>query len=250
MKKSMIAAVVAATAFAASANADYWQITGAAADAGTNPPSPFNITHGVISQTLTVGGSSTAVTPNAGLAADFYDGTIANFGAGTLNFFGFDDGGGNSFFGFAFNNTTGAVANLSFTTNSSVPAASLGAVVDGFSSNPTISLVGSNSTSNISVSVADTGYALFLWAGTNLGQINMSGSVSDGIQPPTVTVNWLNVSSGGAFTVAQTDSTNPNSGIISLGTAAYVVPVPAPALLAGAGLVGAAALRRRMAKKA
>jgi hypothetical protein len=35
-----------------------------------------------------------------------------------------------------------------------------------------------------------------------------------------------------------------------LNTAAYVVPVPAPMLLAGAGLIGAAALRRRMVKKA
>lgn len=203
-----------------STNAGYWTVTAAAADAGTNPPSPFNMTHGSISSTLTVGSSLTSVTPNVGLAEDFFNGTIANFAAGTFNFLGFKDGAGNTFFGFAFNNTTGANTILGFSSNASIPSASLGAVVDGFASSPTISLSGSNSISFINNTVANNGYMLFLWAGATLGKINMGGSISDGIFPSTITVNWLN-GVGGSFTTAQTDATNSSSGSISLGSALW-----------------------------
>ena len=92
---------------------------------------------------------------------------------------------------------------------------------------------------------------LIMFGGLAVGQsfqFQSESMLSDGVSSggAAFAISYLNWGGSGYSEVASA-GTATSSG---LNTALYAVPVPAPALLAGAGLVGAAALRRRMAKKA
>jgi hypothetical protein len=79
-----------------------------------------------------------------------------------------------------------------------------------------------------------------LWLFTQMPDLSTlgGGSASDG----NLTVRYMSYTGGGWITAASGTGL-PNS---ALNMATFVVPVPAPALLAGLGLAGALVLRRRM----
>jgi len=250
MKKSMLAATVVATAFAASANAGWFTVTSAS---GTNSGGNTTFT---TPQTLLTGGSMglRSVTGNTGktlTAAEFTAVNNIGFAANTLTYFSFQEGG-LGYFGVAYNNTGAATNfNVNLTGSNNTDGVFSGSRLNSAGAGGAVTAFGSYnagtrqfSSTGVSVGTNETWIAVYagLVAG---GSGTVSGSVAD-TNATNFAISYLswNGASWNAYTPA---GTYYNS---NLNVATYAVPVPAPALLAGAGLVGAAALRRRMAKKA
>jgi len=261
MKKSMIAAVVAATAFAATANAGYFTIASATVGgtslttptgtyAATQASANFNVTASNITQAGATGvgfGAGTAL--NTTLLTAGQTSSIATaIGAvqGELRYFGFDSGGGApAYFGFAYVATGGENFSWSFAGASAANAANgvFASADTGYSNGSGLSngWLGTAFVGNLSgLTAGQTIIAIF--AGMGVGDVIGGANVSD----TTMNVRYLSYTSGAWNVVASADGASSSN----LNFATYQVPVPAPVLLAGAGLVGAAALRRRMAKKA
>jgi hypothetical protein len=251
MKKSMIATAVVATAgLAASANAGYWTISGANyQNGGTNNIAISSVTNQVNTYvSTTFGGAAGTQTTLTGAEVTS---TLSNLGVtlsnNTLTYFGFEDSAtGPGYFGIAFKNTSGSNYYLNLQAGSFAASGSEGVLT---SHSGTLSGFG-NSSWNSAATVADSTTMLVMFGGLNVGvgfdfqaqSLNSSGTAA-GASFAISYLNW----GGAAYSQVASAATATTSG---LNTALYAVPVPAPALLAGAGLVGAAALRRRMAKKA
>jgi len=253
MKKSMIATAVVATAgLAASANAGYFTIQSAAVSgqSATNLTTPtgsyspgnssaaFNLElngasasdAGAASYTGTAGTVYTSLTnTNATSIAS----AIGLSGNGTMAYFGYEDGAaGPGYFGIAF---IGNGSTIDFNMGQANFA------LAGVHTNLTGSqFVGNTWIDSVSTTAGQAYVAIF--ANTQVGSQMGAGSVSD----TSFNVRYLDFDGTSWNTVGSANSVASSS----LNFATYNVPVPAPALLAGAGLVGAAALRRRMAKKA
>ena len=165
----------------------------------------------------------------------------------TLTYFGFYQGS-YGYFGVAFKNTTGSQITFD-TTFSRTNQALKGVQVAGSSTLGTYSSVGNGGNGTwsglMTVAAGDTFYAV---VGGFAGYIPMTfalsgvvdfGGVSRGVQ-------YLshNVYAPGTYTVAGSG----NGFTSNMQFAMFNIPVPAPALLAAAGLVGAAVVRRRMVK--
>jgi len=249
MKKSMIATAVAATAgLAASANAGYWTISGANyVNGGTNNIAVSSLENQVntwVSSNLP--GSALAETI---LSTTGVNNSLTNLNVtladNTLTYFGFEDAAsGPGFFGIALKNTSGSAYYLNMTAGSQAANGSEGVITSHSGT-----IVGSSWAS--SATIADGETMLVMFGGLNAGQsfqFQTESMLSDGVSSggAAFAVSYLNWN-GSAYSEVASAATATSSG---LNTALYAVPVPAPALLAGAGLVGAAALRRRMAKKA
>jgi len=249
MKKSMIATAVAATAgLAASANAGYWTISGANyVNGGTNNIAVSSLENQVntwVSSNLP--GSALAETI---LSTTGVNNSLTNLNVtladNTLTYFGFEDAAsGPGFFGIALKNTSGSAYYLNKTAGSQAANGSEGVITSHSGT-----IVGSSWAS--SATIADGETMLVMFGGLNAGQsfqFQTESMLSDGVSSggAAFAVSYLNWN-GSAYSEVASAATATSSG---LNTALYAVPVPAPALLAGAGLVGAAALRRRMAKKA
>ena len=253
MKKSMIATAVVATAgLAASANAGYWTISGANyQNGGTNNIAVSQVDNQVntyVSSTFS-GAAGTQTT----LTGAEVTSTLSNLGVtlsnNTLTYFGFEDSvAGPGYFGIAFKNTSGSNYYLNLQGGSFAAGGTEGVLTSHSGA------VGSGnswaSTGTAGTVVADGTTLLVMFGGLNVGvgfdfqaqSLNSAGTASGA----TFAISYLNWN-GSAYSQVASAATATTSG---LNTALYAVPVPAPALLAGAGLVGAAALRRRMAKKA
>jgi len=252
MKKSMLAATVVATAFAASANAGWFTVTSAS---GTNSG---GVTPFTTPQTLLTGGSMglRSVTGNTGktlTAAEFTAVQSIGFAANTLTYFSFQEGG-LGYFGVAYNNSSGSSTNfnVNLTASNNTDGVFSGSRLNSAGAGVAATAFGSynvatrqfSTTSPLSVADGETWITVFAGLASN-GTGTVSGSVAD-TNATNFAISYLswNGSSWDTYTPAGTYYSS------NLNVATYAVPVPAPALLAGAGLVGAAALRRRMAKKA
>jgi len=250
MKKSMIATAVAATAgLAASANAGYWTISGANyVNGGTNNIAVSSLENQVntwVSSNLP--GSALAETI---LSTTGVNNSLTNLNVtladNTLTYFGFEDAAsGPGYFGIALKNNSGGAYYLNMTAGSQAANGS-----EGVLTTHSGTIIGSSWGS--SATVADGTTMLIMFGGLSVGQsfqfqaesMQSDGTTSGGAA---FAISYLNWGGTGAYSEVASAGTATSSG---LNTALYAVPVPAPALLAGAGLVGAAALRRRMAKKA
>jgi hypothetical protein len=250
MKKSMIAAAVVATAFAATANAGWFTITNNTGNGtGTLPTSGSQMD--VANTALAQPGTDTLQTFSAG---DF--GSVAtliglsSLASDTIHYFGMENTvGGPAFFGFAYKATASISLNVNLDSTWGNPDGS-GAISGLYNGTNGPSAVGAyaggvfSSTSPVTLVSGDEMIVVFgnLYAGSAIsGSISRSAGSSG-----TFGINYLSYNGSSYVSLgSQTGATASNLNI-----ATYAVPVPAPALLAGAGLVGAAALRRRMTKKA
>jgi len=245
MRKSMIATAVVATAgLAASANAGYFQVTGAAMDDVAISGGSFNL-QAPANSGWAASGVAESVTPMsvgniASLGTIGLTGSLAN---NTFTYFSFN-AGGLGYFGAAFKNTSGAA--VSFDVNfSRLNQASEGVDVAGATSNGTYSSgsgLGTWANSTLTVNNGNTFLVVFGGLTVNnsppiQGVVNFQAATNVAYLNNTGGTNWSNAATANGLTS-------------NMQFAVYQVPVPAPVLLAGAGLVGAAALRRRMAKKA
>ena len=245
MRKSMIATAVVATAgLAASANAGFFQVTSASIDGSAVAGGSMTlnaaantgwVSSGVAESVTPMSGANTTTLTTIGLT-----GALVN---NTLTYFSFANSG-LGYFGVAFKNTSGSAVSLDINF-SRLNQASEGVDVTGGTSSGTY----------------NSGSGLGTWANAAMGVNNGStllvvfGGLTVGNSPPiqgvvnfnsATSVSYLSHSGGTSWS-----SVGSGSGLTSnMQFAVYQVPVPAPVLLAGAGLVGAAALRRRMAKKA
>jgi len=252
MKKSMIAAAVVATAFAATANATFFSIIDAGTG-GNGELGDFTLQTNTVANIMTGGGTDITA---AGSGVRALDGTAVNDivavvngalgavgGTPRLTYFAMNNGSSEGYFAVVFQNNGTA---RDWTVNiGQASAASKGVFtndVNGFIAGDAFnSLYGVGAPFNTPQLAANGVYvAIFagMGVGAQIGGSNLSDSSFD--------VHYLNFSAGnyGSF-VSAAGAANSN-----INAATYSIPVPAPALLAGAGLVGAAALRRRMAKKA
>jgi hypothetical protein len=250
MKKSMIATAVVATAgLAASANAGYWTISGANyVNGGTNNIAVSSLENQVntwVSANLP--GSPLAQT---NLSTTGVTNSLTNLNVtladNTLTYFGFEDAvTGPGFFGIALKNTTGSTYYMNMTAGSQAANGSEGVITSH-----TGTVIGGGWGASIAITTGST--VLVMFGGLNAGQsfqYQAESVLSDGASSggQAFAISYLNWGGTGAYSEVASAGSATSSG---LNTALYAVPVPAPALLAGAGLVGAAALRRRMAKKA
>ena len=245
MRKSMIATAVVATAgLAASANAGYFQITNAQMDGSNISGGSFTL-EAPTNGSWTASGVAESVTPmSAGnvtsLGTIGLTGSLAN---NVFTYFSFDVGG-LGYFGAAFKNTSGAA--VTFDVNfSRLNQATEGVDVTGATSSGTYSSgsgLGTWANSALTVNNGSTFLVVFGGLAVNnsppvQGVVNFQAASTVAYLNHTGGTNWSNAATANGLTS-------------NMQFAVYQVPVPAPVLLAGAGLVGAAALRRRMAKKA
>ena len=250
MKKSTIAAAVVATAFAASANAGYFAIAGASYNPGSTPLVPGNFN---MAASATDFSSNTPVTPsvtgpNLISALNSADVTALNgisAAADTITYFSYMDSSNKGYFGIIINTTVSRTLTISMTYNAGDGAAG---GTKGVLTNAGISgeFLGGGTFIDQNQAVT-SGKTYYIFGGLANGS-GFNGSVSNGTnETGNFGIAYLSWNGSGWTTMASLASGATGSAI---SVASYVVPVPAPALLAGAGLVGAAALRRRMAKKA
>jgi len=248
MKKSMIATAVVATAgLAASASAGFFSIrdasvSGASATALSTPTGTgtFNLELNGASATDAGAGSYTGVANNVYTGISNTDANsiasaigLAAMGNGTLAYFGYEDGlAGPGYFGMAFIGNGSTVDFNMGQANYALAGVHTNMIGSSF--------VGNTWIDSFSTTAGQAYVAIF--ANTQLATEMGGASVSD----TSFNVRYLDFDGTSWNTVGSANTVASSS----LNYATYNVPVPAPALLAGAGLVGAAALRRRMAKKA
>jgi hypothetical protein len=249
MRKSMIATAVVATAgLAASANAGYWSLSGANyTNGGTNNLSISSVDNQVSTYVSTTfaGSASTQTTLTSGDVTNTLTALGVTLSNNTLTYFGWEDtSAGPGYFGIAFKNTSGSNYFLSLQAGSQAAAGSEGVLT---THSGTIGGFGSAWSSSATVATGTTMLIMFggLSSGTSFDFQAQSLTSSGGVGGA-FAIQYLDWN-GAAYAVSASAATATASG---LNAALYQVPVPAPALLAGAGLVGAAALRRRMSKKA
>jgi len=252
MKKSMIAAAVVATAFAASANAGWFVISSASASGTTTGTLPG------AGAEMQAGSAGTLAQPGSNIlsvidATDFTNiGTAIGLGSlatNTIHYFGMENSGsGPAFFGFAFKATGGSIGlNVNLNNQAGAPSGS-GVLVgngDGTTSYGSYSTVSGQFSSSAPVVVNSGDTLIVLFANLSAGSA-VSGSISLDSGAASMGINYLSFNGSNYASIGGVTGATASQ----LNIATYAVPVPAPALLAGAGLVGAAALRRRMAKKA
>lgn len=245
MKKSMIAAAVVATAFAATANAGFFQIAGASYNPSSVPLVPGNFAMNTSSTDFSSNTAGTGPNSIAALAAadvTALDGITA--AANTITYFSYRDSADRGYFGIIINTTMTRSLTISMTANNGDGAAG---GTKGVLTNAPITGEFVNSGTFIDTAQSVTaGKTYYVFGGLTDGA-GFNGSVSRASGTDTFGIAYLSWNGSSWTTMASLGSGATGS---SISVASYVVPVPAPALLAGAGLVGAAALRRRMAKKA
>jgi len=259
MKKSMIAAAVVATVFAASANAGYFTISGASyGNGGSNTVTGTGFSGGagvmqnntayLLDPSQTAGTGVTDVTALSATSESTIAAALGSTTAGaiTLQYFSFNaSSGGLGFFGFRVVNNSSAQFNFNFSASSQNPTANFGTF--GLLSTGDVGSYNSGTgvmSGVTSVSAGASFVAVFGGvAPDHLLDIDVARNTSE---TATFGIEYLSFTG----TTGSVIGSGSNAQSSSLSFATYQIPVPAPALLAGAGLVGAAALRRRMVKKA
>jgi hypothetical protein len=254
MKKSMIlAAAVVAAGLGTSANATFFRIVDAGSN-GNGQLGNFNVQTDTVGSVIGSTGATDITTAGSGVRAlnatavadivAMVDGALGSAVGATprLTYFGMNNGGGDGYFAVVFQNNgtardwsvnigQAAAAGKGVFTNTATPSESYilgGAFITALGGpNPQL---------------AANGVYVAIFAGMGVGAEIGGSNLSD----TSFDVNYLDFDGSSYGSVASIGGA-ANSNI---NAATYNIPVPAPALLAGAGLVGAAAIRRRMAKKA
>jgi hypothetical protein len=242
MRKSVLAmAAVAAMGAAGAANAGYWTLS------GMNYQNGGNITIGSGNSTMQNGSYGGIAVGSAGTFTNDSATTSAAMTAlgvslvdDTLTYFGFDQAAtGPGSFGVALK----ATAAITLTVSGG-PAAGQGSngVIASQAATGAPAFIGGGFLGEFSVAAGDTLVIFFggfaAGNGFTLDVTRSAGAANFG-------VSYLTYN-GTSFVQYASAAAATKSG---LNTALYAIPVPAPVLLAGAGLIGAAALRRRMVKK-
>ena len=239
MKKSLIGlGVIAALAVGGAANAGAFLITGGQAPIGTPTFSSEMLTGtsasaGLNMASLTGSGLQAGVLTqgNADSVATALGVTGQN---ASLTYFGVKDGD-KGYFGVLFIGHGGSFQlNMQ---NSSPPSEGVYSTGNG-SGFKTETLVSGTYTYNEGSTVAGQAYLFIFTQLDHQASIGGNGWANDS----NMTVRYMTYS-GGSWSAAHT---TPNVASSALNMATFIVPVPAPALLAGLGLAGALALRRRM----
>jgi hypothetical protein len=258
MRRCLMGMAVGATlAIAASASAGAsWDITGARVD--TDGLGNLVDVTGSTGGALTIGarlasgwdaaygsGSSVQAMSAANIAA--VSGLGMPLADNTLTYFGFY-AGSDGYFGVAFKNTTGSTITFDATFSRTNQALE-GVQVAGSSTlgNYSAGSSGGNGTWSglMTVAAGDTFYAVVAgFAGNVPMSIALSGVVDFGGTSRAVQYLSHDVYNPGTYTVAG----SANGFTSNMQFAMFNIPVPAPVLLAAAGLVGAAAVRRRVLK--
>jgi hypothetical protein len=250
MKKSMIAAAVVATAFAASANAGWFTITNNTGNGtGTLPASGsvMDVSGTAVGQPGTDSLQTFSLADFNSVSSLIGLGTLAS---DTIHYFGMENNAsGPAFFGFAYKASASISLNVNLDSTWGNPdgIGAISGLMNGTNGPGTVGAYAGgvfSSTSPVTLVAGDIMIAVFgnLYPGSAIsGSISRSAGTTG-----TFGINYLSFDGSNYVSMgSQTGATASNLNI-----ATYAVPVPAPALLAGAGLVGAAALRRRMSKKA
>ncbi len=261
MKTGIVIATVVAGSIAGSASAGLWNVANAAANGTPSPPNPF-VVNDVASVALNDGtnninlsaNAANNVVQNVALESQLFTNASGalNASAGTalLSFFGLHNtNDGLDYFGFVLDNQSGASLSLNlsssfFTTGSNGAISSNTNVLTAFN-DPVYGpghFVDTTLGGTTSFSVGNGQADYFLFAGVGIGDVvAMGGAVAP--SNAIVTVQWLTTN----WAVAYSDTTTGLGGAnVELGLVTNNVPVPAPVLLGGAGLLGAIAARRRM----
>jgi len=247
MRKSMIVAAVAATVIGSAANAAFFSIAGASYNPGSIAlvPGAFNMANSTTDFSAnTTGAANTISVLNA---ADITALNGISTSADTVTYFSYQDGGGLGYFGVIINTSVTRVLDVNFlgSGGNGATGGTKGAMWSETSVTGSVSATGENLIINAESFSAGTHYIVFGGLSVNSG---FTGAVvNDSTETGNFGIAYLSWNGASWSTMASLASGATGS---SVSVATYSVPVPAPALLAGAGLVGAAALRRRMAKKA
>jgi len=217
--------------------------------AATQASANFNVSAGTVAQAGASGvnfAAGAAVTTTVLGAGDTSAiATAVGATAGQLRYFGFDSSGGPpAYFGFVYQAVGGENISWNFAGASGANAAQgvFASADTGYGGGTGLAngWLGTAFVGNLSgLTAGQTILAIF--AGMGAGDVIGGANVSDN----TMGVRYLSMVGGTWTAVASADGASSSN----LNFATYQIPVPAPALLAGAGLVGAAVLRRRMAKK-
>ena len=255
MRKSVLAmAAVAAMGAAGAANANFFTISSASVS-GSNlnftgggsvnsgqSAADFRINTGDIADAdagdidFTTGGVRTVNSISQTNADDIVT-ALGISGSGTVAYFGFDTGGGApAFFGIAIIGNGSSMD----TQMGNAHRASLGVYTNAGGSFSNSGL--GDTYRNLDVVHDDGENYVYIFAGMSVGTEIGGGTISDS----SFNVRYLSFDGSVWGVFASADGVSSSS----LNYATYSIPVPAPMLLAGAGLIGAAALRRRMVKKA
>lgn len=235
MRRSLLVAPLVAAGVASGSHATTWIVSGASVMG--NPVGVSSLNSGVLNTGSLTGpgaGSVGALTPGAYTALDtaVLGGDIDAVG---LSFLSFENGDGQLFFGFIWDSRS---SNQAATFTASVSGSNTGV----FSNISGASATGATLTG---ISLDDVEYFLFAGLGAD-SQITISGSVTPA-PGGNIPISWLTYD--GSDWV---QSLSP--GVVSTGAFAMnsvtVVPVPAPAALAAAGLAAGLLAARRVRRQA
>ena len=242
MKKSLIGlGVIAAMAVGGAANAGYFNIQDGEAPVGTGTftgliQTGTSASVGVTMSTLTLSGINSLAQPSADNVATALLGSGFASQTGTLVYFGVKEND-LGYFGVLF---IGHGASFSLSVQNASPPGNGVYRSEGPTFPAGESLNPTSGDYFWSRTVAGSGQA-YLWLFTELDHKATIGGDAQAYDS-SMTVQYMTYS-GGSWSIADS-----RSGVASsaLNMATFIVPVPAPALLAGLGLAGALALRRRM----
>jgi hypothetical protein len=245
MKKSLIGlGVIAAMAVGGAANASYWTITNAQIDDGTTTQSVGGGTFTLGAAALggwVGGGAAEQSQALAGANLTAVTGLIgSSLADNTLTYFSFYSGS-LGYFGVAFKNTHATSAKVLDFDFTRLNQATEGVYVAGATNNGTYNPSSAGGRFSFDAITVNAGSTLYVVMGGFVDQNNPSLQGTVNFNEATA-VSYLSYN-GGSYT-----STASASGALTsnMQFAVFTIPVPAPALLAGLGLAGALALRRRM----
>ncbi len=247
-------AVCASLAIAAHATAGAsWNITGARVADGSG--NLVDVTGG---PNLTIGARRSAGWDNSyGVGQDVQAMSATNIAAvaalgmpladNTLTYFGFYQES-LGYFGIAFKNTTGSTVNfaVSFTeTNQALRGVQVAGSSNLGNYDSASGVYNGQWSGSMSVAAGDTFYAVIGgFPGWYPMPLALQGTVNFGATARDIQYLSHNRYGPGTYTVSGSGTGNTSNMQFAL----FNIPVPAPALLAAAGLVGAAAIRRRMSR--
>jgi hypothetical protein len=259
MRKSVLAmAAVAAMGVVGSANAGWFVIQNASASGGNGGTLPVNGTRMDVANLGIANSTGNTLQPLSGTDFAAITGSLGGaLSVNTLTYFGLENGAqGPAFFGFAYSATENITFNVNMNHAGTPSNAAGSGVLVGVSSDNGATAPSSlgtygdlsntySATAPLSLSTGET--IIVLFAGLQAtSRVAGSFDLVSGPTGYTMDISYLSFDAGSWSSVGGIGSATASQ----LNISTYTIPVPAPMLLAGAGLIGAAALRRRMVKKA
>jgi len=247
-------AAVAAMGIVGSANAGWFVIENASVSGsagGTTPANGTIMNVANLGLPNSTGNTLQTLTAGPGGSFDAITSSLGSLGNNTITYFGLENGAaGPGFFGFAFKAVTwNYTLNINLTSAFGVPAGD--GMFVGYSNDggATVSAVGTYDGASYDYSLnpvfVGANFTLIVLFAGLYPDSAVSGSIST-VGGGTFDVDYLSYESGSWASLGNAT----NTSFSNLNIATYAIPVPAPMLLAGVGLVGAAVLRRRMTKVA